>query len=618
MSAIARRASPADQGSRMEMDRPKRKLPALARAKARRPLRVRASPALLPLLCLLGCWPAIGATPASAAGTGGVAGLVEAAKSQAPLAGVEVCARPVAEPLAPPVCATTDAKGEYLIAELAEGQYVVSFKPPAESGYRTQFFNGREAEAQADPVAVTEGATTPNVSAALVASGEIKGAVTEGEDTPAAGVEVCAFAKGAEAPVQCAKTEATGAYAIAGLEAGEYEVEFLAPAGYATQFYEAAESRVQAKPVSVTAGAPVVEGVSAVLRPAPGAIAGTVSSAMTGLPLANAKVCASRLPSSPSICRPTEASGAYTLPSLEPGDYRVEFIAPEGEAYATRYFDEKPYEAEAEAVTVKAGATTGAIDVRLGFVPLSQANPSIVGQAVQGQTLSFTRGSWLYEPTLVTDEWGRCGSSGAIKTCHTIATTPTYTLTGEDVGGTIRIREKAFDAFGEGVAFSRATAVVAAPVASAPGNGGPAPAPVANGAVSSSVAWGASAAQLKALLTKLLVPRGRGAKIATLRARGSYSTTFASLAAGRISIAWYFVPKGAHLSAAGAKPKPQLVASGKLTTREAGTAKLTIGLTAAGRALLRKGKSLKLTAKGAFAPKGRPTLNAARSFTLSR
>jgi hypothetical protein len=237
---------------------------------------------------------------------------------------------------------------------------------------------------------------------------------------------------------------------------------------------------------------------------------------------------------------------------------------------------------------------------------------------VLGQTLSFTGGSWLYEPALVTDEWGRCASSGVIKTCFTIATTPTYTLTAEDVGSTIRVREKAFNAFGEGVAFSRPTAVVVVSAPSAAGGGGsvPASAPVANAAVSGAVAWTASTAQLKALLMRLLVPRGKAAKVATLRKRG-YSTAFASLAAGRLAISWYYLPKGARSSAA-KRPKPVLFASGKLTTGEGGTAKLTMRFTSAGRALLKQGKPVKLTAKGAFAPKGRPTLKATRSFALSR
>ncbi len=611
----------------MEMDRSERKPSARMRVGARSRICVRAPAVLLAALSLFaGCLAAAGAAQASAAGTGGVAGLVKAATSEAPVVGADVCARPVGEPLALPACDKTNKKGAYEVTELAQGQYVVSFAPPAESGYRMQYFKEQATEALAEPVTVTEGATTPNVDASLVPSGEIKGAVTEGEDTPVAGVEVCAFQTGSEAPAKCAQSEATGAYAIAGLEAAEYEVEFLAPPGYVTQFYEAATSRAQAKPVPVTVGAPVAEGVSAVLQPEAGAIAGTVSSVATSLPLAGVRVCALNIGGSTETCAPTDASGAYTLPGLAPGEYHVEFVPPEeGEAYELQWYDEKPSEADAVSVTVVAGATTGTIDAKLVPVeaepgpspPVSLTKPTILGTAQEGQTLAFVQGTWQFEPTLITDEWGRCASSGVIETCHTIATSPTYRLTAEDVGSTIRIREKAFNAWGEGQAFSRPTGVIGAPPASPQATSAETPpAPAPSSGVSSELAHVASAAQLKALLARLLVPRGKGAKLAALHARGSYATTFGSLAAGRISISWYLVPKGARLSAA--KPKPKLVAAGKLVTKASGTAKLTIKLTAAGRALVAKRKPLKLTAKGAFAPKGRPTLNATRSFTLQR
>jgi hypothetical protein len=616
----------------MEMDRPERKRHSPARVKARLRLRARAVSRLaLACAAVATCSAAFAAPAAWSATPGAVAGLVREAVTEAPIAKIEVCARATAEPLAPKACATTAATGVYEIAGLPEGQYQVSFSAPAKSGlnYLTQYFDARSAEALADPVTVTEATTTQNVNATMQPGGEVKGLVKDDKGNLLAGIEVCALEKGVDAPARCVSTKASGKYAIAGLASGEYEIEFSSPAGfepsYVMQFYEAVSSRTAAKPVAVTAGAAAVEGVNAVLE-ASGAIAGTVSSATTSAALENVHVCALSIAGSRETCTMSEVTGAYTLPGLAPGDYHVEFVSPEGsEAYELQWYKEKRAEAEAEAVTVTAGATTGAIDAKLQPVeaeptmsaPVSLTKPSIAGTTQQGQTLLFTSGTWLYEPTLVTDEWGRCASSGAIETCFTIAESPTYTLTAEDVGSTIRIREKAFNAFGEGQAFSRPSAVVTGLPASLPAPGVSSSVPPAAGSgVSPAIARAASAAQLKALLTKLLVPRGTAAKLAALHARGSYTATFASLAAGRISIAWYLVPKGARL--AKAKPKPVLVASGKLTTRDGGTAKLTIKLTASGRTLLAKRKSLKLTARGAFAPKGLPTLNVTRSFTLTR
>lgn len=680
-------------------------------------------------------WAAAFAAPSAWAATpGAVAGLVREAVTEAPIAKIEVCALATAEPLAPKACATTAATGEYEIAGLAEGQYQVSFLAPAKSGlnYLTQYFDARSAEALADPVTVTGATTTQNVNATMQPGGEIKGLVKDDKGNLLAGIEACALEKGMAAPARCVSTKASGKYVIAGLASGEYEIEFSSPAGskpdYVTQFYEEVSSRSAAKPVAVTAGAPAVEGVNAVLE-ATGAITGTVSSATTSAPLANVEVCAFSVPGRLETCTSTDANGAYTLPALTQGDYHVEFIPSEGsEGYESQWYKERSAEAEAEIVTVAAGATTGAIDARLqplpppigtiggtvtsaatkgplpgvevcahllateiksctvtdatgsytlaalptgsyivsflpaaggssyapqyfngktseaeaeavpvaagaivtGIdavlqgIPVAVLRPAIAGHPVEGQTLTLVPGTWTNSPVLA-DEWGQCDATGAIESCHTIATTPTYTPTAADVGCTIRVRERASNAFGAGTPaylFSPPTAPVTTasgatgtcrPVAPAAPTWSP---PAATSAVSAATTASASSAQLKALLAKLLVPSGKGAKIAALRRRGRYVFTFSSLIAGRLSIAWYLVPKGTRVSVA--RAKPVLVGSGKLTTNASGPAKLTIKLTAAGRALLARGKPLKLTAKGAFAPKGRPTLTATRSFTLKR
>jgi len=145
---------------------------------------------------------------------------------------------------------------------------------------------------------------------------------------------------------------------------------------------------------------------------------------------------------------------------------------------------------------------TREIDAELMGVPAAITKPAILGSAVEGQTLTVVQGTWTNAPTSVTDEWGRCQSTGAIETCHTIATAPSYTLTTADVGATIRIREKASNAFGEGApSFSRPTAVVAASAQGGlPPSGAPASAIGLGSGVLSSTARATTTTQLKALL----------------------------------------------------------------------------------------------------------------------
>lgn len=445
----------------------------------------------------------------------------------------------------------------------------------------------------------------------------ISGVVTSSESNePIAGIEACAQETAPTSVRQCKTTDKEGKYEIAGLLGGQYDVSFAVPGesalNYLPQFYKAAASKAEAEPVTLTEGV-VSTGIDASLLPG-GAIAGTVSSAATKATLPQVRVCARDAVAGVERCTMDAADGTYAVDALPSGSYRVHFEPFEAESkYAPQFYKDAITEAAAEAVAVTAGSTSAGIDAVLQGVPVAVLKPAIVGRAVEGQTLAFLVGTWTNSPSLI-DEWGRCDGT-LIETCHTIATTPTYTLTSADVGHTIRIREQASNLYGVGVPeylFSPATAVVVAPAqAAAP----LATAPPATGlGVLSAKSTAATTAQLKALLASLLAPRGKRAKIAALLKHRGYAISFRSLIAGRLSIAWYLVPKGAHLAAA----RPVLAAVGKISTPASGASTLTVELTARGRRLLARGKPLKLTAKGVLAASGRPSLVAMRSFTLKR
>jgi hypothetical protein len=95
--------------------------------------------------------------------------------------------------------------------------------------------------------------------------------------------------------------------------------------------------------------------------------------------------------------------------------------------------------------------------------PLDTAVPTISGTPSQGQTLTESPGIWSNNPTAYTYQWEDCDPSG--QSCSPIggATGPTYTLTAEDVGDTVRVQEVASNTAGAGQpAQSAPTAVVAA------------------------------------------------------------------------------------------------------------------------------------------------------------
>jgi hypothetical protein len=605
----------------MEMER----LPkdGAASARAARFLRARLL-ALLVACTALGSVLGAGAPAgALAAGTGGIKGLVIASETKAAIAGIEVCAQATVEPPVAEQCAQTDTSGEYEIAALSAGQYEVRFTAPeaSELNYLTQFYNGKSSKADANPVSVTEGVVSAEIDASLDSGGEVRGVVTQGEGKAVAGMHVCALDASSGLVDRCVLTDSGGNYTIAGLSSGKYELEFAGSLdvalGYSTEFYKDVFSRTLATAVEVTAGPTPTEGIDATLQLA-GGISGTVTSASTKGAVAGVLVCASDASSEVERCAETSADGGYTLSPLPPGGYQIHFDPSAlGGSYGPQYYDGQSTELLAEPVAVAPGEFVAKIDAVLQGVPVALLKPAIIGRAIEGQTLSFVAGTWTNAPTSLIDEWGRCDGT-VIETCHTIATTPTYTLTSEDVGHTIRIREQAANEHGVGVPqylFSPASAVVVAPAQSGALPGAASPATTGlNSGVLSTTARVATTAQLKGLLTSLLTPRGKSAKIGALLKRRGYAVTFVSLIAGRLSIAWYLVPKGAHVAGA----KPVLAAVGKISTPASGPSKLTVKLTSKGRSLLASGKPLKLTAKGVLAASGRLSLVATRSFALKR
>ena len=88
--------------------------------------------------------------------------------------------------------------------------------------------------------------------------------------------------------------------------------------------------------------------------------------------------------------------------------------------------------------------------------PSNTAKPTISGVAQEGQTLTGTNGTWTNSPTKFEYTWRRCNRNGG--NCDSIGSAhgTTYTLTGADVGHTIRLRVKATNSDGSANANSDA------------------------------------------------------------------------------------------------------------------------------------------------------------------
>lgn len=122
-------------------------------------------------------------------------------------------------------------------------------------------------------------------------------------------------------------------------------------------------------------------------------------------------------------------------------------------------------------------------------------------------------------------------------------------------------------------------------------------------------------AEIANLLGGEITPTGKAARIATLLKGGGYTIAFRAPEPGRAVIDWYQLPAGAKLAR---KAKPILVAAGQSAFPGAGIRKIKLKLTSAGKGLLKRQASLKLTAKGTFVPAGGAPIVVTKAFVLRR
>jgi hypothetical protein len=157
-----------------------------------------------------------------------------------------------------------------------------------------------------------------------------------------------------------------GEYVLQGLPAGSYEVEFQAEArsDYLSQEFKEKPATEPGDPVTTTAGA-TTAGLDASLQRG-GQISGTVTAALTGLPLKGVEACASGVVLHFDQCASSNASGEYVVSGLPSDSYQLEFRTSEpGQNYAPQYYTSKSKETEATPVAVVAGATIAGVNAAL-------------------------------------------------------------------------------------------------------------------------------------------------------------------------------------------------------------------------------------------------------------
>ena len=269
--------------------------------------------------------------------------------------------------------ATSDATGAYTVSGLATGSYTVFFSgcTSTSASYVSQYYDGTtggvSTSAAALAVVVNVGSTTSGIDATLAAGGTISGTVTNAAGSAVGGecVSVDSLSAGLGG---AATTASDGTYAVTGLAAGNYVVEFLdcTATGYADQYYDGVAGGTpayqSAEVLTVAAGSTATANASLVLG---GSISGTVTASDSGV--AGVCVLAATADGSSVGQAQTTASGTYTIAGLSAGSYVVSFSDCGGAGdYAPQYYDgltggAATYGA-ATAVSVTAGQTTSSID----------------------------------------------------------------------------------------------------------------------------------------------------------------------------------------------------------------------------------------------------------------
>jgi hypothetical protein len=138
--------------------------------------------------------------------------------------------------------------------------------------------------------------------------------------------------------------------------------------------------------------------------------------------------------------------GAYTLTSSDIG-HRMGFLV-----------------AAKNSIAERTGESSGtAIVVDKPGRPVATVKPIVAGQALEGQTLTGTSGTWTgTQPITLKLQWWRCDQNG--NGCHDItgANAASYVLTSADVGHRIRLHVHAANSVGTAGSTSDPTALVAA------------------------------------------------------------------------------------------------------------------------------------------------------------
>lgn len=267
---------------------------------------------------------------------------------------------------------------------------------------------------------------SPAIAVAAPGTGTIHGTVTAASTAGAVGDYEVDLYDASMTELQSTCTGVDGKYGFTGLGTASYFVDFSGqskcapPNNLAPQWYDGHISASLATPVPVTDGVDKPN-IDAALQDG-SEITGTVTSAATGLPVANVSVQVFDFsgPLLETVC--TAPDGTYTAQSLDAGSYFVKFVS-DGScgpvaSYATQFY---PGGNSAAPVDLGAGTVNSGIDAHLSLTP--PPPPPTTSHTLTVSTAGTGSGTVTSSPAAIACP-GTCSATLGSGTVVTLAAAP--------------------------------------------------------------------------------------------------------------------------------------------------------------------------------------------------